>query len=127
LEHCEYLQLDATFAAVRPDVLCVPLAITANESFPLGFVMAPTERSELDEILANFVPDPGIPRYKDMPVLSDEGSVLQKYVRQHPRHFLCDRDILEGFGSASYVARIVDPLFLSPTKQHCCSCAAHAH
>jgi hypothetical protein len=45
LEQCQYVELDATFKALNPYVLCVPMAIIANESFPLGFVMGPTERA----------------------------------------------------------------------------------
>jgi hypothetical protein len=127
LEDCEYLQLDAIFAAVRPYVICVPLAIMANESFPLGFVMAPTEREKLSEIFANFLQDLGILHYREKPMLSDEGSGLQKYAQQHPRHFLCHRHILERFGSATYVARIAHRLLFSPTKEHYCSSAVRAN
>jgi hypothetical protein len=127
LEHVEYIQLDATFTAVRPYVLCVPLAIIANESFPLGFVMAPSERAKLDEIFADFVQNLGIAHYREKPILSDEGSGLQKYARQHPRHFLCYRHILEGFGSATYLSRIVHQLLFSATREEYCSRAPQAY
>jgi hypothetical protein len=122
--HWEHLRLEAIFAAVCPCVLCVPLAILANESFPLGFAMAPTERSKLDEILAEFVQDLGIPHYTDKPILNDEGCDFPKSARQHPRHFLCHRHVLEGSGSAIHVARIVHRFSFSPTKERDCSRAA---
>jgi hypothetical protein len=89
-------------------------------------MMSRTERAKLYEIFANILQDLGILYSREKPILSDEGSDLQKYGQQHPRHFLCSRHILEGFGSATSVARIVHRLLFSPTKEHDCSCGAQA-
>jgi hypothetical protein len=46
--------LDA-FKAAHPFALSVPLAIEANEAFPLGFLVGPSEKAELYEYFATFM------------------------------------------------------------------------
>jgi hypothetical protein len=77
LARCSHLQLDATFQAVHPYVLSVPLAIVANESFPLRFVMAPNEEPELYRIFADCTARLRMPEYASKPILRDGGSGLQ--------------------------------------------------
>jgi hypothetical protein len=47
------------------------LAIIANESVPVGFVMAPTERTEFHTMFAPFILSLRIIDYIGKPILSD--------------------------------------------------------
>jgi hypothetical protein len=49
----QFIELDASFRAVRPYVYCVALGIRCNESFPLALVVAPTESAELYNLFFN--------------------------------------------------------------------------
>jgi hypothetical protein len=75
LARCNYRQLDTTFQAVHPHVLSVPLAIIANESSPLVFVMAPTEKAELYRIFACCGTELRMPEYASTPssAMEDRG------------------------------------------------------
>jgi hypothetical protein len=63
-----YLQLDATLRAVRPSVLCAPLAIVVNESLLIGIVMGPSESSDLSTTFAWFINLLGIPNHTANPI-----------------------------------------------------------
>jgi hypothetical protein len=106
------------FEVIRPSVLCGPVAIIANESFPIGFVMAPTGGRDLCQLSADFVRQFGIPGFTEKQILSDEGVALHAYASGiTATHFPCYRQILEGFGSRSSVTRIVHALSYSATKE----------
>jgi hypothetical protein len=74
------LRLDALKAA-HPFALAVPLAIEANEAFPLAFIIGPSEKAELYEHFATFIKRLGCEDYGHLPVLSDAGTGLQRSVR----------------------------------------------
>jgi hypothetical protein len=113
---CSYIELDATFTALSPYTLCVPLAIIQNEAFPIGFVAGPTERACLFHIFAEFMTDLGITSYASKPILSDEGSGLASYASSMKvPHFLCHRHILEGLGSGTYIASLANRLLRAGT------------
>jgi hypothetical protein len=44
---CQFIELDTSFMALHPYVYCVPMAIHANESFPLAIVAGLSESNEL--------------------------------------------------------------------------------
>jgi hypothetical protein len=118
LQESQDIELDATFKAVRPYVLWVPLAIIAKESFPIAFVMALTERRGLSKVFADFVYQLEISGFTEKLMLSEEGAALYASASGiNATHFLCYRDILEGFGSRTFLARIAHALLYSATKE----------
>jgi hypothetical protein len=72
-----------------------------NESFPIGFVMSPSESSALFMTFPWFINLLGIPNYTANSILSDEGSALQADAsRIGAEHFLCSRHILKDLALA---------------------------
>jgi ankyrin repeat protein len=110
----QYVELDASFYALRPYIFIVPLAIIANYAIPMGLIMAPTEREEsyrlFDEAMTSIHLGPGL--VHDWPILSDEGQALNAYCRGHEdQHYFCFRHRLELLGSNTYVAMLARRLF----------------
>jgi hypothetical protein len=59
-----------------------------------------------------------IPGFTRKPILSDEAAAFQADASGiSGPHFLCDRQLLEGFGSRILVGRIANALLYSATKQ----------
>jgi hypothetical protein len=61
------IQPDATSKSLR---LVGPFAIQANEAFPIGFVIAPTDKSELFSIFASLMDRLGIVQSKQVSRIS---------------------------------------------------------
>jgi hypothetical protein len=77
-----------TLKAARPSVLWASLAIVVNKSHPIGFVMGPSESTDLSATFTRFIDLVGIPNYIAKPIHSDEGSALQAYTsRIGAEHF----------------------------------------
>jgi hypothetical protein len=121
MRRTHYYQLDASFRAMDPYVIVVPLAIINNFGVPLGLVVTPTERSgsfslfwtEMQlshEDLAQLV--------FGKPLLSDSGTSLIAYGASHIRHYLCFRHILERLGSRTYVAILARRLMFCANREH---------
>ena len=101
-----YTELDATFYAMKPYVLCVPQFIKMNCAYPAGLIIAPTESFNLYEMfyqaLAEAVRVSGVPGNVGLCVLSDAGRALKTFCDRHNfRQVQCHRHLIEWFGANS--------------------------
>ena len=101
-----YTELDATFYAMKPYVLCVPQFIKMNCAYPAGLIIAPTESFNLYEMfyqaLAEAVRASGVPGNVGLCVLSDAGRALKTFCDRHNfRQVQCHRHLIEWFGANS--------------------------
>jgi hypothetical protein len=94
------------------------LAITANESFPLGLAMGISESTELYEGFFSAMWDVmrrnGIERdvLKDKPYLSDRHAALISAC-SGMTHFYCPRHLVQKFGAHTYLGQIAKRLAFS--------------
>ena len=99
----------------------IPLAIIANESVPLGLTVGPTEHSQLFQQFYSFVEekDPETASHlKTLPVLSDEGSAIEKFCEDNAiRRFLCFTHLIRKFGASSELGGLVKGLLFQKTKE----------
>jgi hypothetical protein len=119
LKRCQYIELDASFKAAFPYVYVVPQAIIDNESVPLGFVIGPTERSELFEEFYQCVKATSsmYPDLLRIPVVTDEGSALQFFCKKLKfRQFLCFKHVLNKFGNLSPLYFLAKRVLYSTTR-----------
>jgi hypothetical protein len=86
---CDYYQLDGSFKIAHPSVYSVPTAIEKNESFPLGFCIAPTECVELYSTFFDFLIKLGAnpDHIFGKPLLSDRHKALMAYGEKFVLHF----------------------------------------
>jgi hypothetical protein len=115
----QYLELDASFHAVRPYVYAIPFAVIANYGIPLGLIMTPTERQESYELFYEGARRVGVDSavVDVLPLLSDEGLGLIAYARAHRlSHYFCFRHRLELLGSGTFVALLARRLFFCGTE-----------
>ena len=117
------IELDCTFEALYPYVLCVPVAIIKNEQVPLGFSIGPSEshyiyKNFYDLFESRF---PGIIKHKV--VLSDEGTGLISFCKLLKQenvdfvHFFCFKHIIGKFGASVRLSSIVSFLLYSFTPE----------
>jgi hypothetical protein len=113
----QYVELDTSFQALAPYVYCVPLAIHANESFPLALVIGISESVELYDLFFQAMRKFGISEEElnAKPYLSDQHTSLVSILRNR-RHFFCLRHLIEKFGSRAPVGQLVRRLAFSSTK-----------
>lgn len=107
LNNVHYIELDASFRAVRPYVFCVTQGIFFNESIPLGITIGPSENKLLYQLFFDVVNDVSgnAIDWKNKSVLSDMGTALIALCKElNVNHFFCHRHILEHFGSSSPLA-----------------------
>jgi hypothetical protein len=105
---CFYLELDCTFRAGRPYVLCIPMAVICNFGVPLGCIFTPTEQADTftkwAEALKKVDDSCDV---KDKPMLSDGGAGLASYARHYCKaHYRCYSHLLVNLGSKSYAAML---------------------
>jgi hypothetical protein len=117
LKKYHYIELDASFRALRPYVYSIPLAIHANEAFPLALVVGLSENVELYSMFFKAMEAIGVTRdmFSQKPFLSDQHMAL-KTVCTGFTHFFCFRHLIENFGSGSFVGQIVRRLAFSSTE-----------
>jgi ankyrin repeat protein len=114
-----YLELDASFYALRPYAYVIPFAVIANYGIPLGLIMTPTERQESYEIFYQGVVRVGVDSavLDALPILSDEGTGLGAYARAHSLiQYFCFRHRLALLGSGTFVALLARRLFFCGTE-----------
>lgn len=107
-----YIQIDASFYALRPYVYFVPLLIIDNAAIPLGIVIGPSENQKLFDLFYDYLYsiDPTIDMSK-FPILSDEGKAIQSFSNNHNLiHFYCYRHLIEKVGSNSILGEITRKL-----------------
>jgi hypothetical protein len=115
----QYVELDASFYAIRPYAYVVPFVVIANYGMPLGLIVSPTEREESYRLFDKALKRLGLPALVDLtPVLSDQGGGLKAYCKGHESsHFLCFRHLLESLGSHTYVAMLGRRLFFTSSER----------
>jgi hypothetical protein len=93
----------------EPFVYSIPLAIEQNESFPLGFSIAPTESIEFDSVFLQFMIRLGANREDifNKPLLSDRGATLISYGREFRTHFHRVWRLLENYGGNKWFTALV--------------------
>jgi hypothetical protein len=126
LAKSQYIQLDASFEALRPYIYSIPLGMLHNNAVPLGLQLSPTEREDhyscfFDQLthLIDELDVPGnISSITNQPILSDEGTALKAFCES--RNFIqfhCYRHLLESFGSSSFVGLIVQRLLFTSSLE----------
>jgi hypothetical protein len=116
LEHAQYIEVDGSFTAMAPYVYSIPLAMINNDSFPLGFSLAPTEKEQLYSLFFSDF-EQIIDQYDFFNgrfFLSNEGKALKLFVRNiEGRHFFCYRHLLEVIGASTLAAIVVRRLLFT--------------
>jgi hypothetical protein len=117
-QKCNYIELDTSFHALRPYVYSVPLAIHANESFPLALIIGLVESIKLYRLFIDAMSCIGIPEELlfTKPFLTDQHKALISVCEQGI-HFKCLRHLIENFGSNSFIGQIVRRLAFSSTVE----------
>lgn len=102
-DQIQYLEIDASFKAVKPYAFCIFHSILNNSSIPIALSISPHEcqnlyelffecckKYELDDDLSN------------IPVLSDMGDCIIAFCKHHGlANFFCHRHIIQNFGPRS--------------------------
>ena len=104
LENCNFIELDASFKALKPYCFCVGNCIYHNQSYPIGLTVAPTETETLYELFVRNGTKVGIDidMWKRKPLLSDMHTSLVSFGKRFCfYHFFCQRHIMELFGTNS--------------------------
>lgn len=113
LEKSHYIELDASFYAMKPYKYCITQAIYFNESLPITISIAPSEEIALYQNVIdhlNQYSNYSI-NWNDKIVLSDIGNSIESVCkRNHITQFLCHRHILEHFGSSCVLSFFVNRL-----------------
>lgn len=114
-------QMDASFKGMAPYVYCIPHVVTYNVSLPIGFVVAPTECTELYQLfyskIVGYLCACGLQITEKM-VLSDGGSWFPAFCNANGlRNVLCHRHLLENLGARSILATLIKPLLDADTPE----------
>ena len=121
INRMDVLELDSSFYVLEPYVYCVPEAIVANESIPLGVTVGPSENYQIYSQFLLFVKSIDNNAYeilKQHPVLSDEGSAVKKFCKiNNILQFFCYRHLINKFGANSPLAGLVTNLLFTQTKE----------
>jgi hypothetical protein len=115
-DRCNYIELDTSFRAIKPYVYSIPLAIHANEAFPLAIIVGLSESLELYKMFFRAMESIGITREVIIkkPFLTDQHKAL-KAACAGCTHFFCYRHLIKNFGSRSFIGQIVRRLAFSST------------
>jgi hypothetical protein len=107
----QYIEMDASFKAVRPYCFVAPLGVIGNCGLPLGLVVTPIKKAQSYHMFYDVLihADPLLsPVFDDLPILSDLGSGLAAFANTCSKHhFLCYRHPLERLGSRTFIAIFV--------------------
>jgi hypothetical protein len=99
--------------------------VKANVSVPLGFFLAPSERTEVFSIFADALAEKSfsLRDLYEISLLSDAGTALRSsadggFRRRgyHRRHYLCHRHLLESLGSNTLVSLLARCLLFTRTQ-----------
>lgn len=99
-----FLEIDASFKAIRPYNYCIFHCVIYNSSIPFALSIYPTEKAQLYELLfdglSHFKIDSG--SFEKKHVLSDMGDAIISFSKKHfmQNHF-CHRHLIEAFGANS--------------------------
>jgi hypothetical protein len=117
----QHIELDTNFRTWKLYVCRVPLAITANESIPMGITMELSESAELYHCFFSGLLALGRASQdiagKD--ILSDQHSAIVS-ICSIGSHFLSLRNLSEGFGLNSYIDQIARRRVFASTEHMVC-------
>ena len=113
LNSFEYMQLDASFKLMRPGCYSIPLMVKFNQSLPIGFSIALSEKDELyDRFFDNLS---SIPKLN---VLCDLGKSLESTCRKHNfNRFVCHRHLIELFNPRSLTGFLITKILVLKTEE----------
>lgn len=104
VNHIQFLEIDASYKAVRPYNYCIFHGVLYNSSIPFGISIYPTEKTDLYELLFDALEHFKINKkdFENKHVLSDMNDAIIAFSKNHSmqNHF-CHRHIIEVFGSNS--------------------------
>ena len=105
----QYIELDASFTAIKPYAFCVAQGIIFNESIPYAITVAPSESLELYDMIFEHSEEISKEQinWKSIPLLSDMHKSLIAVGKKYGlTHFFCHRHLIEHFGSSSVLGLI---------------------
>lgn len=100
----QYLQLDASFYALKPYCYCIFHSIYYNCSCPFAITIFPSEKFRLYDLFFKGINifNINIPNLANTPVLSDMNEALKKFCKKYLfKHYYCHRHIIEALGAKS--------------------------
>lgn len=110
----QYMQIDASFFALRPYKYCIYHSIYYNASIPIALSINPKENTYLYNLLFKGLSKFNLNKtvFENLYILSDIGSAIKKFCIEHSNHqYFCHRHIIEIFGAKSalgiWAARIL--------------------
>ena len=111
LRNFSYCELDATFFAMKPYVMCVPQFIRNNCAYPVGLILAPSESESLYglfyDTLTHALHGAGFAGRPRFSILSDGGGALRSFCAGHGLpQFQCHRHLIEWFGANSILKTV---------------------
>ena len=117
----DFIEMDCTFSIAQPYVLFIPTMIKNNLSFPIGFVVSPTESWKTYELFYDFA-EKIYPQLSvvlsNMPVLSDMGKGIKKFcTKRNLKQFFCIRHLINAIGASSPLGKISSKLLMAPTHE----------
>ena len=117
-----YCELDATFFAMKPYVMCVPQFIVKNCAYPVGIILAPSESEFLYNLfyqsLGSALSAAGGPARPRFTVLSDGGKALRTFCERNGlTQFQCHRHLIEWFGANSILKTVFLKLLRSSSVE----------
>jgi hypothetical protein len=99
----QYIEMDASFMAVRPYCFVVSLGLIGNCRVPVDLAVSVTKKVQLYDMFhdALIEADPSLSLLlENLPVLNDMGPGLASFASTRPKHsFLCYRHVLQRLGS----------------------------
>jgi hypothetical protein len=114
-----YLELDASFKALKPFAYSIPTAIYKNKSIPLGLFFYNGEKRELFSNFIEMVLQHGAPieLLQSKGFLTDEGTAIKATMKQfHLTRHSCYRHLIEKMGSSSVLGAITRRLLFCSTR-----------
>lgn len=99
-KYITFTEIDATFTCCSPYTAFIWMGVFCNNSFPLAFLLAPTESSEAYDFAHQKLNEvfPGNP-ISQKPFLTDRGSAIKKFIEKNQLiHFYCHFHILRDIG-----------------------------
>jgi hypothetical protein len=119
IEILSFIELDASFYALKPFSYSIPMGIYRNKSIPLGLFMFKTENSEMYTTFFKMLIDSGIPLelLQSKGFLTDEGKAIISALHEFEfiRHS-CYRHLIEKMGSATILGIITRRLLFCSTQ-----------
>lgn len=101
-DQIQYLEIDASFKALKPYAFCIFHGIIYNSSIPIGLSISPTECQKLYELFYEGCDFFKLDSNFEIPVLSDMSDSIIAFCKNHNlENFFCHRHIIQDFGPNS--------------------------